>query len=204
MRVPFLFGSDIRHLRYTFGSVSDLNALVPGGFMAIFRKEADAQIAHLLLWAGLQHEHISYEDVGYYLISSNAIRDDSVLLDIWRKVSLALTNDEWIAVEERTEGDRTPGKTFDEMIEDIERIAASDFNMSPSELYGLTPREFNLMQESYGLRDNLRVGIVCATNANIHCKHDGKDFEPSDFIRCQKPRGQSVQEQAAIMRGAFS
>lgn len=201
--VPFLFDGDIHHLRYTFGSVSDLNALVPGGFMSIFKREADTQIAHLLLWAGLCHEKISYEDVGYYLISSNAIRDDSVLLDIWKKISLALTNDEWISVEERSPSDG-PGRTFDEMIGDMERIAASDFNMTPSELYGLTPREFNLMQESYGLRDNLRVGIVCATNANIHCKHDGRDFEPSDFIRCQKPRGQTPQEQAAIMRGIFS
>ena len=205
--VPFLFGNDIRHLRYTFGAVEDIDALVPGGFMSIFGREADIGIAHLLLWAGLQHEQIGYEDVGYYLISSNAVRDDSVLLDIFGKVTLALTNDEWISVEQRDPDDERERKTIAEIIQDVERVAASDLNLKPSELYGITPREFNLMREQYGLRDNFRAGLICATMANIHCrKQSGPEFEPQDFIRCGEravSRSQTPEQQAAIMRGMF-
>lgn len=201
--IPIVIGNTVRHLRYTFSAIEDVNQLLPGGFLSVFEREMDIGITHLLLWAGLQNE-VSYEDIGFYLISENAIRDDVVLASIWKKITYALINDAWISnpdeKEENKESDNH--KTLPEIIQSVERIAASDFNLLPEELYSLTPREFSILQKDFGLRDNTRAGLICATMANIHAKRSGRPFEPKDFIRvshAESEKPQTLEEQSAVL-----
>jgi len=201
-------GNQVKHLRYPFSVVEDLEQILPNGFYSIFDMEAELPTCHLLLWAGLQHEGVSYQESGVYLISEGAAYDPIVLIGFWKKITDALTLDKWISIgtqKDKGKGDDGDPVPLSETIADMERIALSELNISSAEFYGLTPREFELMREHAGLRDNTRTGLVCATIANCSVpKKDSRPWAPEDFIRTgRKPKVQSVDDQIALFNAAM-
>jgi hypothetical protein len=193
-----------RHLRYPIASIEDIDQVLPGGFLSVFDREADLQTCHLLLWAGTQHDGTTYTAAGHMLIDEGAAYDPIVLIGFWKKITDALVNDGWVSVE-RSDGSG-PQKTIGEIISEMERIAIAEMDMNPVELYGLTPREFNLIRENHGLRANRRAGLICATMANIHARgKNDRAFAAGDFIRTgEVPKPQTAAEQAAILQEVFS
>lgn len=170
--------------------------------MSVFEREAGVQICHLLLWAGF--ENMPYDEVGLVL------SQHPDLTSLWRAITYALINDEWINVTAKKDDPKEDGehKMIGSLIKELERLAISDLNMKPMDFYALTPREFNLLLDNCGLRDNLRAGLICATMANIHArKENDRPYEPGDFIRCGSPAsrkdGQTAQEQSAIVNTIF-
>lgn len=202
--VPIILNKTVRHLRYTFRAAEDIDQLVPGGFLSVFGRDMDVGITHLLVWAGLQHEGVSYEEIGTYLISENAVYDETVLEQIWKKITYALINDRWLAGEDKEPSSGERPTPLPEILKELER-AALEYNIYPEDFYGFTPREFHIIQNNFGLRDNIRTGILCSIQANIHCKKpSGRPFEPRDFIRvgpAEPP--QTVEQQVATLTDIF-
>jgi hypothetical protein len=204
--VPIIIDKTIRHLRYSFGAIEDVDALLPGGFDSVFKREADIGMTHLLLFEGLKHEGITYDEVGFYLINSNAIRDPKILESIWKKIIYAFVNDKWIDPDEDKNESTKDIKitSLADAILGVENLAIQH-SILPHELYALTPREFSLIRDYYGLKDNFRAGLICATTANVHVSKKGGDpFLPNDFIRVSDPEPpQSVDDQSEILAQVF-
>jgi hypothetical protein len=202
--IVLTLGNEVHHLRYPFQVVEDIDQLLKGGFYSVFNREADVPTCHLLLWAGLQHEGVTYEQAGYYLICEGATYKNIPLIGFWKKIVDALTLDKWISIGEG-EDDQKNDAPLREVIADMEQIALSEFNMKPEEFYGITPREFGLYRDKYGLRDNYRAGLICATLANTTVrKPGGGAWQPEDFIRTGTVQKiQTAEEQAAIMASMF-
>ena len=193
-------GGEIRHLRYPISVIEDIDQILPDGFFSVFDREADIQTAHLLLWGGLCHEAITYEDAGCILITEGAAYDPIILIGFWKKITDALINDGWVSI---TRGDSGEPVTIKETILEMERLAVSEMDMRPADFYGITPREFGIMRNNYGLSANRRTGIICATMANIHARgKDSEPFKPGDFIYTgERKKAQTAEEQAAILGG---
>lgn len=171
--------------------------------MAVFSRELDLSITHLLLWAGISGA--TYEEIGYYLISEGVAYDEKPLETVWQRITEALVNDCWLSVEEpedRTEGEN---RTLPEIISDLE-CQALEYGILPSDFYGLTPREFIVILDHYGIKANYRAGLICSTIAQIQSpKQSGGNWEPRDFIHCgeRQSHSQTPEQQATIMRSVF-
>lgn len=199
--IPIKIGHDLYHLRYPFGVVADLEYIIPDGFYSVFDLDADITACHTLLYAGLKHHGISYMQAGEMMINEGAVYDPITLLGFWKKITDALTFDKWISVEVGTEKSEEPPKTLTESIEEMEREAIGKLDISLTEFYGLTPREFNIMLEQKGMADNTRAGLICATVANALVPKKGHGiWKASDFVRTgEKPVVQTAEQQKAIL-----
>jgi len=178
-----------RHLRYTFGVISDFEQAIPGGFMNLFECEVSGEngfrVCRDILYAGMKWEdpHLTIPDTGTMLLYFDRIA-------IWDKIFKALGYDGWISKKEGNEP-----VTTKEFLDEVEKIAYGDLHLSPHELYALTPREFNLILEKYGEIENYRVGLVCATIMNsVGGKKGGEAYQVSDFIVSKKPKVMSDDE----------
>ena len=84
-----------RHLRYTFGVISDFEQAIPGGFLNLFKMtykgEAGFRILRDILYAGLKWEDttLTLPDVGMILLYNT---ED--LLSVWHKIFTAFDYDE--------------------------------------------------------------------------------------------------------------
>jgi hypothetical protein len=164
--------------------------------------EADIPTCHLMLYAGLAHEGVTYEQAGMMLVNDGAVHDTITLIGYWKKITDALTFDTWISIEPKAPGSgEGESKTLTEAVAEMEREAVGKLDISIGDFYGLTPREFNLMLAQKGNADNIRAGLICATVANaLVPKKHGKVWKVSDFVRTgEKPRVQTVDEQRAAL-----
>jgi hypothetical protein len=202
---PIKIGTDLHHLRYPFGIVTDIDHILPEGFFSIFDMEADIPTCHLMLYSGLAHEGVTYEEAGMMLVEDGACQNVVTLVGYWKKITDALTLDNWISIETKTPGTEGESKTLAETVEDMEKEAIGKLDLTISEFYGITPREFNLMLAQKGMADNHRTGMICATIANCHVqKKTGGTWTPSDFVRTGEPvKVQTAEEQKALLSAAF-
>ncbi|MFA5347758.1 MAG: hypothetical protein WC294_06445 [Methanoregula sp.] len=203
--IPIKIGTELRHLRYPFGIITDIDYILPEGFFSIFDMEADIPTCHLLLYAGLCHEGVTYEQAGMMLVDDGAAHDMITLVGYWKKITDALTFDEWISIGANTQGEPGIARTLSEEIDDMEKEAIGKLDISLSDFYGITPREFNLLREKKGIADNHRTGLICATLANalVPKKHGGV-WRVSDFVGTgESVKVQTAEEQAAVLSAAF-
>jgi len=200
--IPIKIGSDLHHLRYPISAVTELNMIIPGGFYSVFDMDADIETCHLLLYYGLRHEGVTYEQAGMMLVYEGAAYDSIALVGFWKKITDALVLDSWISVEQsKPESARSETATMEETIADMEREAVGKLNISISDFYGLTPREFNVMLEKKGASENWRAGLICATIANaLVPKKSGGVWQVSNFIHTgETPKVQTVDQQRMIL-----
>jgi hypothetical protein len=171
-----------RHLRYTFGVISDFEQAIPGGFTNLFEMEVSGdtgfRVCRDILYAGIKWEDptLTIPDTGTLLLPID-------ILAVWDKIFKALGYDGWISKRVK---DEKPVSTS-EFLDEVEKIAYGDLHLSPTELYALTPREFNLILEKYGDIENYRIGMICATIMNsVGGKKGGDAYQVSDFINIKK------------------
>ncbi len=203
--IPIKIGTELHHLRYPFGIITDIDYILPEGFFSIFDLDADIPTCHLLLYAGLCHEGVTYEQAGLMLVEDGAAHDVITLIGYWKKITDALTFDSWISIGTNAPGEPGVVYSLSEEIGEMEKEAIGKLDMSLSDFYGITPREFNLLRERKGIADNHRTGLICATLANalVPKKHGGT-WKVSDFVSTGEPvKVQTAEEQAAVLSAAF-
>jgi len=207
-----------RHLRYTFDAIGEIDQLIPGGFLNLFKLSSSGESGFLilrdLLFAGLKWEdkNLTIQEMGsilYYFSCNN----EEELLKVWKIVFDTLDYNEWTQsinkkkepTDNKDSQAQTP-LTIKEMLDEIEKIAYGTFLLTPAELYALTPREFSIYINNFGEVENHRVGLICATIMNSQGgKNDGTAFTKWDFIgRDKKPvKIMSDEEIRNTLRGMF-
>ena len=97
-----------RHLRYTFGVISDFEQAIPGGFMNVFNMEASGEsgfrIIRDILYAGMKWEDptLTIPDVGMILVNLGMVYSPLEVLGLWQKVFQALEYDEWLSLKPKS------------------------------------------------------------------------------------------------------
>ncbi len=179
-----------RHLRYTFGVISDFEQAIPGGFMNLFKMSCTGEngfrICRDILYAGLKWEDnsLTLPLTGQIMTETGCLYSVPEILNIWNKIFKALDYDEWTSTRPQTNKEHL---TVPELLNEVEKIAYGTLRIQPSELYALTPREFNIMLENFGEVENYRVGMICATIMNsVGGKGHGTAYKISDFVNVKK------------------
>lgn len=191
-----------RHLRYTFGVISDFEQAIPGGFMNLFKMsyqgENGFRVLRDILYAGIKWEDnsLTIPDVGMILLYNSVD-----LLAVWNKIFIALNYDEWTSTEYKKKEEPL---SISELLDEVETIAYGMLHLTPDQLYALTPRELNIMLENYGEVENYRTGMICATIMNsVGGKGHNQAYQVSDFIGSKKVKKMSDEEIQKNIMAAF-
>ena len=209
MYSTILFLDRPRHLRYDIQAVLDLDQILKGGFVSVFKMEADFDTLKLILWLGLKHEDPELKisgiggvgDILYNTITCGHIWTEDML---FKEFTKQILNDGWILVDNKKADIQM---TIKEYILKMEELNYQFIHLMPKDFYAITPREFSLMIDNSQLISNHNIGLLCATYANCSgaTKAGGGSWQVSDFVNVprNKEKRQSPEQMKNVLNAAF-